>query len=329
MVYISSLKKEILPLYTPPYKDEIFSSWYCRLAFRHQVKSETFKKNYLCSNYPLFNRDIDLLSPNDMIDFISNHTPLNKSEINNMFLSSLETYAFEKLNISGHTDNILSIGVNHRKRKRFGVQCCPSCLRKGEPYYRKSWRLITSILCVDCSEFLIDRCPICNATISFHRINMGKNISVIEFKPLSLCHKCNYDLSNYSDQEIPSNFELEYQKYIDNSIVCGFNDYCNYSYLYLEVLLLLARKIRTSSNNKRFKNLMEKLYAVEFEQVNPRRYLNYWDVKLRTKTLPFVFLFLQKDKAEIKELFYKNKVTKSYISYAQNIPFLLENLFAY
>ena len=84
MVIINN--KNIWPLYIPPEKNELFSSWFCRLSNNHMIRSESFLTNYFGRMLPLWNRDIDMLMPNKYLNTISNHTPLTSLQIRNLFL---------------------------------------------------------------------------------------------------------------------------------------------------------------------------------------------------------------------------------------------------
>ena len=224
MVYIKSLEKEIFPYYLPPEKDELFTSWFCRLSNNHDVKTNTFIQNYFGRNVPFWNRDIDVLEPENIINIMVKHTPLRIENIHEMFLRNYEGFAYYKYHHDGTIRNILPLGINHRKRKQFGQQCCTKCLSMGTVYFKKSWRLITSVVCTECNQLLIDRCYKCGSPITYYRVNMKSfsNLSTMEFQPLFLCSNCNTDLRKYEPNRIPTKLELDYQKYIDNSILTVF-----------------------------------------------------------------------------------------------------------
>ena len=74
MVYIKSIDKNILPYYISPFKDELFSSWFCRLSVKHNLKPQSFIQNYFDYKIPFWNRDIDLVGKKGIIDFFLNHT---------------------------------------------------------------------------------------------------------------------------------------------------------------------------------------------------------------------------------------------------------------
>jgi hypothetical protein len=330
MVFIKELNKEIFPLYLNPLEDELFSSWLCRLSANHLVKTNTFIKNYFGSNIPVFNRDIDVLAPQQIIDKFIQHCPLNELDINNLFIKSLEGFAFENYRPNATIRNVLPVGIRHRTRKHFGQQCCPSCLSKTVPYFKKRWRLITSIICTDCNQFLIDRCFNCNSPITFFRVNMEANsvISTTNLKPLFLCSHCGQDLRNYNPVKYPNNIEIEYQRFIDDSICLGYNKVSQYSFTYIHVILMLALRLRSVSVKNRFREIVKDQYDVIFSEGNKE--IRYWNHQERTEILPFVYTLLNDYPKSLSSLFIKGKIMKAYL-YKNNdsLPYWFEKILYY
>lgn len=323
MVYIKSIEKEIFPYYLKSKKNELFSSWLCRIAINHKVKPQTFILNYFGRGYPIWNRDIDMLAPSFLIDKVAKHTPMKRVDIINMFLCSYESYVFESVaKKGGATENILPIGINHRKRKRFGLQFCNRCLGKEEPYYRKEWRLSTSIICVSCNVYLQDRCKNCNSPVTFHRINLSNNVSIMEFKSLKICSHCNVDLSKQDGGRKPSSIEIEYQKHIDDTIEKGYNNLTNYSFNYIRTLLILTKKIRYDSKNNRFRRAVIEEFNKSFF-ISKQRF-KYWNVNERISILPFSYLLL-KDMKGLRKIIENHKVGRSYLNQENTLPFWFLN----
>lgn len=265
MVYIATLKKNIWPHYIPPYEDELFSSWLYRLIKEHQVKPLTFINSYFDKGYNFWNRDVDLISSEKLMTIIFNHTLLNKKEISDLFLIKYDGYVFEKLKPNGYNQNITRLGINHRKRKRNGLSFCPKCL-KEKTYYKTSWRLFTSILCVKCNCYLHDRCPKCGSPVAFHRLGIGrkkKDIPTSEF-----CSNCLFDLSLSPIDQIPSQKEIAFQKFIDSTIKKGYNSLSDYSFTYIKILLHLCKRISTCGKHNTFRNNTIKLFDIEIPEHN-------------------------------------------------------------
>ncbi len=248
MVIINN-DKNIWPLYIPPENDELFSSWFCRLSNNHLIRSESFLTNYFGRMLPLWNRDIDMLMPEKYINIIYNHTPMNYDQIKNLFLPSVESFAFDKANGNGITMNILILGIKHRKRKLNGILFCPKCLNKPIAYFKKRWRFSTSIICSECNSYLIDECPFCKKPISYHRNNINNiNNSTSNCNPLNIC-ECGFDLSTYEEVEQPKKSELNYQNFINETISNGYNHHSQYSFLYIKGLIMLSYYIIRESNS--------------------------------------------------------------------------------
>lgn len=325
MVFIKDLNKNIFPGYIPPEKNELFSSWYCRLAISHGVKPLTFVKNNFEYNAPIFNRDIDLQKPQYLVDFLLLHTPLNIHDVNDLFLTSLKDLYFN--NLTETKSFFLSLGINHRNRKKFGTMCCPSCLKKN-PYYKKEWRLFTSIICTECNSYLIDKCQYCSHPICFHQIYNGSNQSIPNLDLLfSMCGNCKNDLST-TPLPTPSKFELEYQNFINQTLILGFNQYANYSFLFINGLILLCRCVRGTRLNK-FNRLlsmaMKDLYNVELTQL--KKETGLWTHTERKNTLPYVYNFIKKSPENFNNLNYF-KISKSYLSpYDRNINYWILSMF--
>ncbi|MFC3159849.1 TniQ protein [Chryseobacterium arachidis] len=323
MVYIKKYRKNIFPAYISPENNELFSSWYCRLAINHYVKPLTFIKNNFGYNAPIFGRDIDYLKPTYLTDFLYEHTPLSRKRIENLFLTS---YYENFTDQSKRKSRILSLGLNHRNRKRFGTMCCPKCLASF-PYYKKEWRLFTTIACCKCKSQLIDRCPKCQQPISYHKIYNSGNQSVPNVHiPFSKCWNCEIDLAKI-ELANPSNAELQYQKFMDITLKMGYNQFTNYSFSFVNGLILLCRSARGSQANKFNRNLNDLLtnkYNIKLSQLNNE--VGFWSLEERQETLPVIYKFLT-DIGNIQEELGYFKLSKSYLStYSHDIDYWLISL---
>lgn len=324
MVYIKALNKNILPLFIFPEQNELFSSWFCRLAVSHSIKPQSFLLNYFDRDLPIFNRDIDLFNSEKLVDFFTGHSPLLRWQVEELFLNSYNSYAFliESQPFS-HINNILPLGIFHRDRKRFGMQYCPSCLNK-KAFYKKEWRLVTSILCVECNEYLKDKCNICNKPIVYHKIYTTNNLSKIEnFYPFSTCYFCKSDLAKLNPNK-PKENEILYQKYIDKTIELGYNECTQYSFFYIKTLLFLSKRLMSNRKKNRFRDCLIDMFGVEIE-INLDD-IKYWSTEERINVLPLVFDFLQ-DVEKSKKGFHNYKISKSYIDADKALPFWLYRAF--
>ncbi|HAT3994296.1 TPA: TniQ family protein [Elizabethkingia anophelis] len=236
-----------LPGYIPPERDELLSSWLFRLSYAHKIKPYSFTKFYF-EDSAIWNRDIDKYIPFNVFQRLSSITPLTLSQLHNLQLTSYQDIVFEGLLNTSVTEGmgITNLGIYHRTRNRYGLYVCPGCLNK-KAYYKKSWRLLSSVVCMDCRCYLIDRCPDCHNPIVFQRLGIG-NKDRYEEKPLYLCWSCNYDLRS-DIKEVNAPLIVNYQQYINDTVKHSYNEHTQYSFLYFKVLLLFLKKICTTSSN--------------------------------------------------------------------------------
>lgn len=231
------------PCYVHPHEDELFSSWFMRLCRSHLTKSHSFSK-YFFDNAPIWNRDIDQAPKKIIEERLLKHTLMTGMEIKALFLNSYEGVLFERYYNS--TPIINSIGIFHRTRKRYGMLYCPGCFESGKLYYKKQWRLKTSIACTSCGLRLLDRCTNCGSAVCFHRLENGYKNSYLK-DSMSSCYKCRKELKCKRAFMVASNDELEFQNYIDQTMLKGYNDHCTYSFHYFDFLMSMQRCILTTS----------------------------------------------------------------------------------
>lgn len=294
-MYILKYRKDIWPNYVAPFPDELFTSWFIRLCASHNVKPLSFINNFFEKHTSLFNRDIDLSAPQSLKNILVLRTPMNMNQVDNLFLTSYEGYAFEKTKPKTYTANIIPLGIIHRKRKRFGLLYCSSCLAK-KGYFKKEWRLLSSIICYECNQYLCDECPQCHAGIAFHRINIGKQIN----SAIYFCYSCNFDLRNTPIKKVSILDHLKYQKYINKTITNGYNDISNYSFDYIYTLLNFSKKIVSNRLKTKFRDSFSEYYGEEFLRTNSQ----------------FCLLRLEE---RIKILVYMNMMLMNWPSSFQNI----------
>jgi hypothetical protein len=309
VIYIPKIDKNIWPLYIPPLDDELFSSWFCRISNYNELRSQTLLSSYFPKSVQLWNRDIDMLSPKSIVDTLLENTPLSQERINKLFLKSYEGIAFEKANEKGLTSNILKLGIKHRKRKSYGLVFCPVCLKEDVAYFRKSWRLVTSIICLKCNCYLLEKCPNCFAPVSFHRnnINWLPN-STSACNPLNIC-ECKYDLSNSPIDFVKSQLEIDYQNYIDETIKNGYNKYSQYSFLFIDALTILAYSImRDNKKNKLFTYFKNEF---NHDLKKNSRYFYNWDYLERKEGLLAAYYLLNDWPDRLKNISRKLEINKT------------------
>lgn len=306
MVYIADFNKEIWPLYTPPLPDEIFTSWLFRLASKHGVEPEIFFKQYFNQRLYFDNNDINIFADVTIIDIILKHTPLKLNKIKQLFLSSYESYVFENADSKEIIKSVQLLRLLDSSKKRNGLLICPSCLSKEIPYFKKKWRLSTSIVCCECNCYLIDSCPGCNTPISHWT---SSSLVVSNNNQSKIICKCGYDISLFSSPLVPLKLEIEYQKYVNLTILKGFNDISQYSFTYLKVLILIAFKLRKIIKLKPFQTTLKNIYPdLIFDIEEP---FEKWNLLQRRHLLPIAYCMLKKFPDNIKDSFPKGRITRA------------------
>jgi len=140
-----------------------------------------------------WNRSIDRSAGPELMGSLGIVTGTPSSAVEGSLLSSLEGVLFPKLVLHGNTRWVLPLAIYHRTNLRSGLSFCPLCMREGETYFRKTWRLslFTSCQVHECE--LLDRCSRCTCPMQPHRIEMG-NRSAYSNRPLYFCSNCDSDL---------------------------------------------------------------------------------------------------------------------------------------
>ncbi len=281
--------KSILPGYVPPLKNELLSSWMFRLAQEHKIKPQSFTKFYFDAPF-FWSRDVDKSLPARVLKSIVEVTPLDMSEVKELQLDSYSGVVFEGELISCFTEGISNLGIYHRTRNRKGLLVCPMCLDK-EPIYRKDWRLLSSIVCVECMCRLIDECPKCNSPIVFQRLEIGDKAN-FKALPIYLCSNCMFDLRKISTPIGKNSIYFEYQNYIDKTIENGFNNNVSYSFLYFKILFLLLRRVKTISRGRRgrIRDAFLKEFNLEGEEFYSQKIIT--SLNFRFKNLPIIYYLL-------------------------------------
>jgi hypothetical protein len=191
---MKGLTSSLWPIRYKPLPDELLSCWLVRLAHGHGLKVQTFCNLIFGNRRQVWNRDIDRLAPQWLVDELIHRTGTLAEMAWGTTLREYEGLLYRQFRISGTLQWILALKMYHRKRDGYGLQFCPVCLAKDTiPYFRKSWRIAFNTVCTQHGTMLLDRCPECGMAIAVHRLDMVK-IEAIEIGAISYCHACGFDL---------------------------------------------------------------------------------------------------------------------------------------
>ena len=190
------LSTPLWPIRYKPFPDELLSSWLMRIAHGHGLKVQTFCNLIFGSHRQVWNRDIDRLGPDWLLDTLVECTGTPRDVAFHTTLRAYEGQLFRRFRSAGALQWIQTLMMYHRKRQGYGMQLCPKCLREGtQPYYRRIWRISFCTICPHHNCMLLDRCPDCGAGISFHRTDVG-NYQLQELAGVLVrCHQCGLDIS--------------------------------------------------------------------------------------------------------------------------------------
>uniref|UniRef100_Q31F36 TniQ domain-containing protein n=1 Tax=Hydrogenovibrio crunogenus (strain DSM 25203 / XCL-2) TaxID=317025 RepID=Q31F36_HYDCU len=187
---------KLWPVHPHPYPNELLSSWLVRIAHANGEKVQTFTHQEFGVNKQVWNRDIDRLAPEWLLERLSEKTATSIEVVRQTTLKHYKGTLFHHSTHSGVEAWITPLRMYHRKRKGFGLQFCPLCLKEDkEPYFRASWRVALQTFCLKHQIMMHDRCPQCGEAVTFHRIDISSKECGIN-KLLSICSNCRFDLSD-------------------------------------------------------------------------------------------------------------------------------------
>lgn len=191
---MKGLTASLWPIHYKPLPDELLSCWLVRLAHGHGLKVQTFCNLIFGNQRQIWNRDMDRLAPDWLIDELSFRTGAPRERVWNTTLRSYEGILYSKFRLAGNLRWLLGLKIYHRKREGHGLQFCPSCLFEDKiPYFRKHWRVAFYTVCAVHKTMMLDRCPQCGAAIAIHRLDIA-NSGAVEDGTVAYCHACGMDL---------------------------------------------------------------------------------------------------------------------------------------
>jgi len=240
-----------------------------RLARAHHIRLHSFC-DIAWPKKQIWNRDIDKSADVEILKLLSRKTATPIERVRAACLRKYEGRLYEKHNPLGNTHLIMPLGIFHRTHKRYGLQFCPLCLAEdGDPFFRCRWRLSIVTVCEKHKIILCDRCPECDAPITFHRTSLDDS-------RITLCWRCRFDLRNALAQA-----HLTARAQALNQIkllrICrnGWVDIPNYGPVYSAQYFAVYRQILQILSRKRATNGREHLTCVlklpSFDEKKPSK----------------------------------------------------------
>jgi hypothetical protein len=168
-----------------PQEDELLSSWLVRVARAHLTHTTSFTnmhfKEYRTNI--IWQRDLDIWCPDELIERISFKSGYSQDIIFNMTLKSLEGIVADKITGKSNTENIRALGNYCHIKTKGGLMFCSECLGEDNvPYFRKIWRLKEHTICKKHNIELLDRCPNCSTPLTISKSFQERNFT--------FCYKC-------------------------------------------------------------------------------------------------------------------------------------------
>lgn len=168
------------PVAVEPELDELLSSWLHRLALAHGLPPRVFGAALGLGGGAWSGR-LDLAPSAALLDLLARRTGMAASTISAL---SFRDFGATALLLPMRTK------VSPRRSERWRatwLQACPCCLAEDQnPYFRRVWRLTTTIFCLRHARRLIDRCPACQqALVPFYQAALA---------PQHFCAHCLFDL---------------------------------------------------------------------------------------------------------------------------------------
>jgi hypothetical protein len=193
---MQGLTSPLWPIRYKPLPDELLSSWLVRLARGHGLRVQTFCNLIFGNQLQVWNRDIDRLGPDWLVDVLSERTGTPIGMARRTTLRSYEGRLYPAFRTSGALQWITTLQMFHRTRQGFGMQYCPQCLFEDRvPYFRKAWRVAFVTTCPTHQCMLRDRCVACGAGVAFHRGDMG-NMQGQHRESIADCFACGASLAS-------------------------------------------------------------------------------------------------------------------------------------
>ena len=249
-VKIPQLKESDFLIVPTPLPQELFSSWFIRTAYAHQTHPHTFENLYLALPKKLFSKDIDVSIDQDTMQCIEKKCRFTV-DLSQLTMQSYDTYLQERVIPNGQNKYITTL------------RYCPECLREDKvPYFRKTWKILFSTLCMEHHCFLHERCPKCMRSLDISKMYKNKH-------PFTSCHYCGFDLKKTRRKPIPRS----YMMYIEptktlmeilNKGYISLNGTPVYSFYFFDALAQLSKTILIHKALKRIDHYLPKKICLKW-----------------------------------------------------------------
>ncbi|BDP41224.1 hypothetical protein DAETH_11930 [Deinococcus aetherius] len=183
-----------LPCYPRPYADELFSSWFLRLAHANVQRLPHFTFRITGDSY-FWRFDPDRFLRPGLAETLAEVTGLSVDAIHALTLRRYEGKVVTQLPPRAPVRWIMPLYIQGYKRRRPGLSYCPACLREAL-FLRTHWRLSFVTVCERHACPLQGACPRCQAPYAPQRndLGLGSDWSTQPEPPFGFCPECRLDL---------------------------------------------------------------------------------------------------------------------------------------
>lgn len=261
-----------LPIPLQPLEDELFSSWFVRVARANGLRCNHLARILTGRGRQLFIGDIDRGVWKTPVYRLADLVNASYKAAEKTLLSSYIPYLWPQLNNKGVWPFVLPISSQNHQSRKYGLQFCPQCLATDSiPYFRKQWRLSFNVVCDIHGVRLKDKCPHCAGPISVERADL-KNGKYQEIPSLVQCATCQQSiLVNDDSTPVDDNF-LFHQRLILNTLVRGWinvNGRVIYSHLFFHGLRMLLSFLDDSRYSNKLQTKLSSLRIAQLERKTP------------------------------------------------------------
>ncbi|MBM9890244.1 MULTISPECIES: TniQ family protein [Deefgea] len=186
-----------LPINERPLPDELFTSWFHRLAWLNGIKSHRLTKKFWHHPGTPWGGDGDLrVAEVDLLRMAD----IGRVPYQLIWQTSLRSY--EGIIYQNTADNpagIRPLGGRGKQRTAHGIAFCPECLAGDQmPYFRRRWRVSYVVACMEHRRLLLDACPGCASSIMVISADEGAK-SFPRYPHWTRCIRCGYDWRREGD----------------------------------------------------------------------------------------------------------------------------------
>ena len=263
------------PYICKPLPNEIFSSWFFRLAKGNANDANRFA-HHLIKSASLFGQDCDLQLSEAWVHTLKEKLGLSEECIRSTLINSFIGNYIKNISINGHDREILSAGTRGLARRWNAQQFCSLCLESDvEPYYRKQWRLTAFTICTKHLTILSDQCRHCYAPINCHRLTWFHSSA-------AYCFRCGKSLYRQVEISLEPNFPIvRFQQKLEESIETGWYVLSDCEVvrtpLFLEGLRFLSRPWFSKKRSESLYEAFREYTGLPFSTFQPKL---FWPVRI-------------------------------------------------